>query len=247
MAAGPLHGCGGSDDPPKDAATPADTGVTPSDAAVAADAGGDAGGLPVDAGRDAGRLTDAATDAGPTDTPVPGSDPPVLTKVGYFNDELGARILLQGTDPNGDVAHYTVKFFKGTTPVLLDADGDSDTPDTSSYTNTLAPTPGSKAFSARFDPSLDLLDKVDKIAVSVDDAKSNVSAELSAVLADLDADSNVSLDLGDVTYIDSTGLRVLLTARDAATQAGGGLRVSATSSIVARLIEITGASDLLES
>ena len=74
----------------------------------------------------------------------------------------------------------------------------------------------------------------------------DTSAELSAVLADLDADSNVSLDLGDVTYIDSTGLRVLLTARDAATQAGGGLRVSATSSIVARLIEITGASDLLE-
>jgi anti-anti-sigma factor len=73
------------------------------------------------------------------------------------------------------------------------------------------------------------------------------SAELSAVLADLDADSNVSLDLGDVTYIDSTGLRVLLTARDAATEAGGGLRVSATSSIVARLIEITGASDLLGS
>ena len=46
-------------------------------------------------------------------------------------------------------------------------------------------------------------------------------------------------------YIDSTGLRVLLTARDAAAEAGGSLRVSATSSIVARLIEITGASDLL--
>ena len=51
------------------------------------------------------------------------------------------------------------------------------------------------------------------------------SAELRAVLAELDAERNVSLDLGDVTYIDSTGLRVLLTARDAATEAGGDLRV----------------------
>ena len=50
-----------------------------------------------------------------------------------------------------------------------------------------------------------------------------------------------------MTYIDSTGLRVLLTARDAAVDAGGNLRVSATSSIVARLIEITGAGELLES
>ena len=72
------------------------------------------------------------------------------------------------------------------------------------------------------------------------------SAQLRAVLAELDADSNISLDLGDVTYIDSTGLRVLLTARDAANEAGGDLRVSATSSIVSRLIEITGAAELLD-
>jgi anti-anti-sigma factor len=74
----------------------------------------------------------------------------------------------------------------------------------------------------------------------------DTSSELHAVLAGLDATGNVSLDLGDVSYIDSTGLRVLLTARDAAAQAGGNLRVSTMSSIVARLIEITGASDLLE-
>jgi len=71
------------------------------------------------------------------------------------------------------------------------------------------------------------------------------SAQFSSVLADLDGGGHVRLDLGDVTYIDSTGLRVLLTARDAAAEAGGSLRVSATSSIVARLIEITGSADLL--
>jgi anti-anti-sigma factor len=72
------------------------------------------------------------------------------------------------------------------------------------------------------------------------------SAELGAVLAGLDGDGDVCLDLGEVTYIDSTGLRVLLTARDAAAAGGGNLRVSATSSIVARLIEITGSGELLE-
>jgi anti-anti-sigma factor len=70
--------------------------------------------------------------------------------------------------------------------------------------------------------------------------------ELSAALAALEGPRSVSLNLGDVTYIDSTGLRVLLTARDAAEKAGGNLRVSTTSHIVARLIEITGANDLLD-
>ena len=71
------------------------------------------------------------------------------------------------------------------------------------------------------------------------------NAQLRTVLAELGSENSVSLDLGDVTYIDSTGLRVLLSARDAARQAGGDLRVSATSSIVSRLIEITGAGELL--
>jgi anti-anti-sigma factor len=70
-------------------------------------------------------------------------------------------------------------------------------------------------------------------------------AELSAALATLDGSRNVSLDLGDVSYIDSTGLRVLLTARDAAERAGGSLRIATSSNIVARLIEITGANELL--
>ena len=70
-------------------------------------------------------------------------------------------------------------------------------------------------------------------------------AELSAALATLDGERNIALDLGGVSYIDSTGLRVLLTARDTAEKAGGSLRVSTTSNIVARLIEITGATDLL--
>src|SRR5262245_6437237 len=73
------------------------------------------------------------------------------------------------------------------------------------------------------------------------------SPELGAVLANLEpAGADVDIDLAGVTYIDSTGLRALLTARDAAREAGGSLRVSATSNIVARLIDITGCHELLE-
>jgi anti-anti-sigma factor len=73
------------------------------------------------------------------------------------------------------------------------------------------------------------------------------SGELTAVLAGLESSGTVDVDLAGVSYIDSTGLRSLLAARDAAAAEGGTLRVSATSSIVARLIEITGANELLNS
>jgi anti-anti-sigma factor len=69
--------------------------------------------------------------------------------------------------------------------------------------------------------------------------------KLSTALAALEGTRNVSLDLSDVSYIDSTGLRVLLTARDAAEKAGGSLHISASSHIVSRLIEITGVTGLL--
>jgi anti-anti-sigma factor len=74
----------------------------------------------------------------------------------------------------------------------------------------------------------------------------DTSGDLAAALAGLDAPGGVDVDLSAVTYMDSTGLRVLLSARDAAVETGATLRVSAASSIVARLIEITGASELIE-
>jgi anti-anti-sigma factor len=70
-------------------------------------------------------------------------------------------------------------------------------------------------------------------------------AQLGTVLAGLRASHAVDVDLSAVTYLDSTGLRTLLDARDGAMAVGGRLRVSATSNIVARLLEITGTTDLL--
>ena len=76
-----------------------------------------------------------------------------------------------------------------------------------------------------------------------------VDLESSAILNDaLNAVrdcSEVHLDLTNVEYMDSTGLRVVLVARDQFAEGGGLLDVVAASSIVTRLIEITGIDGLL--
>jgi anti-anti-sigma factor len=55
----------------------------------------------------------------------------------------------------------------------------------------------------------------------------------------------VHLDLSGVDYMDSTGLRTVLVAKDEIERAGGSLDVIAASSIVSRLIEITGIDGLI--
>jgi anti-anti-sigma factor len=55
----------------------------------------------------------------------------------------------------------------------------------------------------------------------------------------------VHLDLSDVEYMDSTGLRTVLVAKGEIERSGGSLDVVAASSIVTRLIEITGIDGLI--
>ena len=56
---------------------------------------------------------------------------------------------------------------------------------------------------------------------------------------------DVVADLADVGYIDSTGLRTLLSAHDRLTQAGRHLSLRNPSVQVIRLLEICGVSDLV--
>lgn len=77
------------------------------------------------------------------------------------------------------------------------------------------------------------------------------SDQLSRALSDTVAavgegpSARVHLDLAGVGYMDSTGLRAVLMARDELRQRDGSLDVVAASAIVRRLIEITGLHDLL--
>ena len=54
----------------------------------------------------------------------------------------------------------------------------------------------------------------------------------------------VSLDVRDVSFIDSSGLRVLIGLAERAGEAGRTLRVDHPSPAVARLVEITGLGDM---
>ena len=55
----------------------------------------------------------------------------------------------------------------------------------------------------------------------------------------------VHLDLSNVEYMDSTGLRTVLVAKGEIERAGGSLDIVDASSIVTRLIEITGIDGLI--
>ena len=55
----------------------------------------------------------------------------------------------------------------------------------------------------------------------------------------------IDLDAGGITFIDSAGLHALLAARKAAMDRGTEFRVVAMSERVARVVEITGVSELL--
>jgi anti-anti-sigma factor len=66
-----------------------------------------------------------------------------------------------------------------------------------------------------------------------------------AAAAQPGASTRLHLDLADVDYMDSTGLRAVLQTRDELDEQGGTLDVVAVSAIVRRLIEITGMSELL--
>ncbi len=66
-----------------------------------------------------------------------------------------------------------------------------------------------------------------------------------ALAASASGHAHVHLDLGEVGYMDSSGLRALLVARTAAQDSDGTLDVTVASPIVARLFEITGLTDIL--
>jgi len=56
-------------------------------------------------------------------------------------------------------------------------------------------------------------------------------------------DPRVLVDMNAVSFMDSSGLRVLIAGFKAAEQAGGALRVRNPSDVVTRLLEITGQLD----
>jgi anti-sigma B factor antagonist len=71
------------------------------------------------------------------------------------------------------------------------------------------------------------------------------SSVLTDRLAELSDVTEIELDAGGVSFIDSAGLRALLVASKAASDRGAELRVVVLSDQMARVVEIAGVSDLL--
>lgn len=84
------------------------------------------------------------------------------------------------------------------------------------------------------------------LTVSVDgQIDSHTATGFNDVLVELPADQTVTVDLAAVTFIDSSGLRVLVRAEKRQAAGGGGLTIANPSAPVRRLLEITGlASEL---
>lgn len=79
----------------------------------------------------------------------------------------------------------------------------------------------------------------------VGEIDASTAPTLDGALADLpEGDGPVVLDLGDVSFIDSSGLRVLIALATRASEVGRPVTLDRPSPAVARLLEITGLAEM---
>lgn len=84
-------------------------------------------------------------------------------------------------------------------------------------------------------------------AVSADgQIDAHTAPSLEKALDGLAAEATVSLDLSQVTFIDSSGLRVIVRTHKRLAETGGQLVIAEPSEPVMRLLEITGLTSELE-
>ena len=75
---------------------------------------------------------------------------------------------------------------------------------------------------------------------------SHTSTALDDALSAVAADGEVGLDLADVSFIDSSGLRVIVRSHKRHVEGGGRLVIESPSESVVRLLEITGLTSQLQ-
>jgi anti-sigma B factor antagonist len=95
--------------------------------------------------------------------------------------------------------------------------------------------------------SIDVVERGEVATVTIaGEIDLDTSDEVGRALTGSSAANCVDVDLAGVSYIDSTGLRSLLTAKTELEKQGRRLRVTHASSIVNRLCEILGVAALLD-
>ena len=96
-----------------------------------------------------------------------------------------------------------------------------------------------------FEVSTSRSDGVVRVAVTGDVDTATAGDLERALLSAAEQAAAVHVDLGKVSFIDSSGLRALIVARQAALDASGTFGIVATTPAVDRLLRLTGLEDLL--
>jgi anti-sigma B factor antagonist len=84
------------------------------------------------------------------------------------------------------------------------------------------------------------IDSIEGVVAVSGELDGHSAPQLEAVLADLDAGTELRIDVRGVDFVDSTGLRTLLLAQQRCEDAGGRLVLVGPSSALRRLLELTG-------
>lgn len=112
---------------------------------------------------------------------------PTISKAGYYSDELGPRILIQGADLDEDVTSYTVTFLNAMgSPVSVDLDGDlgDDAPVPSFTKADVEVLSDMGQFFIHFEPSVAFTDTVKQVKLLVTDSGGHTSTVLTKTLND---------------------------------------------------------------
>jgi hypothetical protein len=105
---------------------------------------------------------------------------PQLTRLGYFVDEIGPRIVFEGTDVDADATGYRIQFFdEQDAPIAIDHDIVADTPPVSQTTGLIS-TQDSTTFFVQLVPSDVMVDQVFRVRVNATDSVDNASNVLVA-------------------------------------------------------------------
>jgi hypothetical protein len=153
--------------------------------------------------------------------------PPTLSRVGYFKDDpsLPPRIVIEGSDPDGDVATYTIRFLNSSSAeVPYDLDGDPTTPSVATFTTTVGDTDGATDFFFRFTPSDDFVNPtlgITRIGVKVSDGRATNNTSAEKISEDLKASppksSGAGCDLHGFDYCKGTTMAPLVCTPTSAT------------------------------
>jgi hypothetical protein len=96
---------------------------------------------------------------------------PVIARLGYFVDELGPRVVFEGSDPDADVVGYRMRFYDANDQLIfIDHDAEESSAPVSEVSGSIDANSSSDFF-VRLTPSEVLVDSVASVRVNVLDSR----------------------------------------------------------------------------